>query len=164
MTLYVNISFGFGFFALTFVITDFAVLYFIFLFFFMELQISAKVFGLGLQTHCTFLSNNLDLSSHTSIFGLLEYFVMWPDHQLWISAPFMDLFGISEIWAQTKAYVQLCNYVSFIKRQTLVICSFSFFCKDNPQLLSDIYCTPTVSYSVYTSKLRCLKLLFFLTK
>lgn len=76
----------------------------------MELQIRAKVFGLGLQTHCTFLSNNLDLSSHTSIFGLLEYSVMWPAHQLWISTPFMDLFGISEIWAQTKAFVQLCNY------------------------------------------------------
>lgn len=62
----------FCFFALTFVITDFAVLNGFF--FFMELQISAKVFGLGLQTHCTFLSNNLDLSSHTSIFWLAGVF------------------------------------------------------------------------------------------
>lgn len=124
MTLYVNISFGFGFVFLHWHLL-LQTLPFL-MFFFMELQISAKVFGLGLQTHCKFLSNNLDLSSHTSIFGLLEYSVMWPAHQLWISTPFMDLFGISEIWAQTKAFVQLCNYVSFIKRQTPVICSFFF--------------------------------------
>lgn len=92
----------------------------------MELQISAKVFGLGLQTHCTFLSNNLDLSSHTSIFWLAGVFchVTCP--------PIVDQYSFyGSVWHQRFGLRPklLCSYatMSFIKRQTRVICSFFFF-------------------------------------
>lgn len=42
------------------------------------------------------------------------FLVMWPDHQSFITALFMDLVGICDSEAQTKACVHLCIYLSIL--------------------------------------------------
>lgn len=73
---------------------------------------------------------NSDLGICTSTLGLPEYFLSC-DLTLPVvyhySSFFIDLVDISETGAQTKAYLHLCNYVSYIKRDEPFLSVPSFF-------------------------------------
>lgn len=80
---------------------------------------------------------------HKSVWLAGASLIMWPDHQLYITAPFIDLADISDAGAQTKACVHLYNYLfEFYKEVNFTCLLSSLFHKNNTLMVSDIYCTP----------------------
>lgn len=110
---------AFCFFALTFVIIN-RFCSCLSIVFRMQLQVTAKALVWA------FTLTHDEVHSRTSMFGLPEY-ILSRDPATSCTSLLLLWIWLTSGRPQTKACVHLCNYVSFIKSQTLVVCCFLFF-------------------------------------